>query len=58
VLIQRFRIDAAKLACLLAAGSFDPVVAQGSYFNGSWGLVREIALAAGCSTRGVGVTWK
>jgi hypothetical protein len=58
VLIQRLRVDAGKLACLAAAGSFDPVVAQVSYFNGSWGLVREIALSAGCSTRGVSATWK
>jgi hypothetical protein len=58
VLLQRFRVDAARLACLLAAGSLNSAVSQVSMFNGSWGLVREIALTAGCSTRGAFVTWK
>jgi hypothetical protein len=58
VLIQRFRIDAGKLACSLADGKLDPVVRQVPYFNGSWGLVRQIAQAAGCSTRGAYAIWK
>jgi hypothetical protein len=58
VLVQRFRIDAGQLACLLADGKPEPAVGRVSYFNGSWGLVREIAPNAGCSTRGAYATWK
>ncbi len=58
VLIQRFRVDTGKLSSLLAAGDFGAVQRQVGYFNGSWGLAREVARGLGCSTRGAGVTWK
>lgn len=55
---QELRLDTASLESLIEKGELEPVVQFVPYFNGSWGIVQEMAQGSGCSVVGPYVTWK
>jgi hypothetical protein len=58
VMVQRLRLDTARLKFEIEKGDLEPVVQAVPYFNGSWGLAREMAQGSGCSVVGPYATWK
>ena len=57
VMVQRMRIDIAKLACAISGGDLEQVVKQVPNFNGTWGIVRGIVIDSYSPVSGAYPTW-